>query len=237
MNRALAAIVLLGGFAATARANSIITWSTPQTITGASDVSTLGTLVSSATADPNGGTVNGVPFSYSSSFCYNSTSSGLPSAGTPDATYNDLLSYFQYRNTYNNNLAYTDDSDLAGLTVGNTYEVEYWVNDTRDLFGSGITRSEYFSGGDDTYGGGDTSAAVLYPGDGSGPGQYIIGTFTADSTVEVVGITPVASTDGDAGGEINMLEIRDITAVPEPTTLALAGLGGAALLFRKRRNA
>jgi hypothetical protein len=34
-----------------------------------------------------------------------------------------------------------------------------------------------------------------------------------------------------------MLEIRDITAVPEPTTLALAGLGGAALLFRKRRNA
>lgn len=228
----LTAFALFTGLAINAQANSDITWSTPQTISGASDVSTLGTTLYAFTA--YGGaqqTVNGVPFQYIASFTFDSVYGGLPSAGTPDASYNTALSGFHYNNVHNNNFAYTHDSDFAGLKVGHTYQIEFWLSDTRNL---GFTRGEYLSGGADTYGT-DTSAEVLYPADGTSAGQYITGTFTADSTFELVAFTPVASINGDAAGQLNMYQVRDITSAPEPTTLALVGVGSLALLFRKRK--
>lgn len=64
-----------------------------------------------------------------------------------------------------------------------------------------------------------------------GVGEYVIGTFTATGTTEVIDIT--------AGSvpQINAFEVRDITAAaPEPTSVALIGLGALVLLFVNRRR-
>jgi len=59
------------------------------------------------------------------------------------------------------------------MVPGNTYLIQFWVNDGRNI---GQTRSETITGG------ANTSAALSYGSDGSGPGQFITGTFVADNS-------------------------------------------------------
>jgi len=67
------------------------------------------------------------------------------------------------------------------MVPGNTYLVQVWVNDWRDI---GESRSETMTGGT------NTSAPVSFGSDGSGPGQYIIGTFVADSSLGLANSHP-----------------------------------------------
>ena len=67
------------------------------------------------------------------------------------------------------------------MVPGNTYLVQVWVNDGRDI---GESRSETMTGGT------NTSAPVSFGSDGSGPGQYIIGTFVADSSLGLANSHP-----------------------------------------------
>jgi len=59
------------------------------------------------------------------------------------------------------------------MTPGNTYLVQLWINDGRSIGESRSAdrhrRTQYIS-------------TVLYGSDGSGPGQYIVGTFVANSS-------------------------------------------------------
>ena len=182
-----------------------ISWQTPTTIAGPSDVSTQGTYFASwAPGDGGANTlpVNGVTFQGNSDLpgfktvdlanSYN----GFGSPGTADANYNALLQYATFANETPNSLTWN------GMTPGHTYLVQIWVNDGRNI---SQTRSETFTGGT------STSGSVLYGSDGSGPGQYIIGTLVANSLgTQIISINPFSS-GANPDAQINLLQIRDIT--------------------------
>ena len=169
-----------GIFAATANATDI-TWQAPTTISGASDVSTLGTLVGTwAPGDdaynPDSLPVNGVTFNAYGSGPFNSfvSTSGLDdrfgdpsgghfaSPGTADPNYNYLLQTAIY--SFGESISLT----WSGMTPGNTYELEFWVNDGRNSVTA--ERSETLTGG------ANTSIALTYGTgvSGTGPGQFIL---------------------------------------------------------------
>jgi len=60
----------------------------------------------------------------------------------------------------------------SGMTPGDTYLVQFWVNDGRNSTVN--ARTETLTGG------ANTSAALAYGSGNNGPGQFIIGTFVAD---------------------------------------------------------
>jgi len=239
----LCGLVLLLGQSVSA---STITWNAPENITGASNVQTGNILEayifgnSSVTAT----TINGVTFSpfdvslASSITVGNVTLStsggdgivgtaGLNTFGSGSAPFADLpLAYQSLLGT----AAYTNcnsctaplDVELSGLTIGGTYEVEVWVNDSRSDPGS--YRNETLSGAP------PPTLDFNTTGDG-GVGQYVIGTFTAGATTESFAILGTDSYDPNSASQINGLEVL---ATPEPSTLALLGLGALALAFAFR---
>ena len=98
----------------------------------------------------------------------------------------------------------------SGMTLGNTYLIQFWVNDGRNISQS---RSETITGG------ANTSAALSFGSDGSGPGQYIIGTFVANSSGGQTLILTPFSTGANPNPQVNLFQVRDITStlVPAPT--------------------
>jgi hypothetical protein len=205
-----------------------VTWGLPTTISGASDVSTLGTYYgswapyngSANTTPVNGVTFQGFSDLPSLSSTFDNGYNGFGSPGTADNNYNSLL---QYATFANNSTANT--FSWGGMTPGNIYQVELWVNDGRNI---GQSRSLTLSGGS------DTSGVLSYGSDGSGPGQFIIGQFVADlSGSETLTVTPFSS-GANPSAQINLFQVRDISPIPEPTSLAL--LIGVAVLFALRRK-
>jgi len=112
------------------------------------------------------------------------------------------------------------------MTVGDSYLVQLWVNDARNIGG---LRTETFTGG------ANTSAILDYGSnpDGTGPGQFITGTFVADAASQNISIL---ATGYAPSAQFNLLQVRDITPVPEPSTLAVLATGAGALLFGFRRK-
>jgi hypothetical protein len=208
--------------------NANITWNTPLTISGSSDVSTLGNYFGSWTpyAYNSPETVNGVSLGsdlpgVSSTFDNAGGTGTYDSPGTASANYNDLLTSALFGNSAG---PYTVSWD--GMTVGDTYQLEFWVNDARNIGG---LRTETVTGG------ANTSPILDYGSNanGTGPGQYIIGTFVANNASQ--NITILASGYAPSS-QMNMLLVRDITSVPEPSTLALFGTGAFALFCGFRRK-
>jgi hypothetical protein len=62
-----------------------------------------------------------------------------------------------------------------------------------------------------------------------GIGQFAIGTFTADSTSQVLGFSSPTETP-----QLNGLSLR-VTAVPEPASVAMT-MGAAGLFLMRRRR-
>src|SRR3989442_12675602 len=73
------------------------------------------------------------------------------------------------------------------------------------------SRSETLTGGD------STSAPLSYGSDGTGPGQYIIGTFVADSSGSQTLILTPLSSGPNPEPLINLFQVRDITPKPNVT--------------------
>ena len=217
--------------------NANITWNTPLTISGTSDVNTSGTVVGTwAPGDdaynPDSLPVNGVTFNAYGSGPFNSfvSSSGIDghytsynSPGTADGNYNTILQAAIYNNGETMSLTW------GGMTAGNTYLLEFWVQDGRNS--TTAERSESLTGGS------NTSAPLAYGFGDSGPGQYIIGTFVADGTgTETLTVNPFGGADIGGSAQINLMQLRDITPVPEPSTLAVLTMGTGAMLFGLRRK-
>jgi len=144
----------------TAVANAAdITWQAPTTISASSDVSVDGTLVGTwGPGDDWGGLnrsdyypVNGVTFAAYSNGPFGSfiSTSGLndrygsyANPNTADSNYNYLLQTAIY--SYGSSISLT----WGGLTPGDMYEIEFWVNDGRNNVTA--ERSETLTGGANT---------------------------------------------------------------------------------------
>src|ERR1700722_20522358 len=232
MKTAVVCASIIGLLATVVQAqNENISWQTPMTITtsGTSDVNTQGIYFGSWAPHGSTLTVNGVTFQafsdlpgLSSTFD-NSTGPGSYASPNPlDANYNTLLTAGAFGN---NDAPYSFNWD--GMTPGDTYLVELWVNDGRNSTVN--QRTETFTGG------ANTSAFLDYGSGNSGPGQFITSTFLADSSgAETITLTPGAAFPSP---QLNLFEVRDITSVPEPSTLAMLGSGVLTLVYCIRRKA
>jgi hypothetical protein len=222
--------VIAAALAASAHAQSDITWQTPLTISGASDVNMSGTLFGTW-APYNGNassglTVNGVTFQAfpdlpgaADNFDNGGGNGTYATPTTADNNYNTLLNAGAFGNGSG---AYT--VSWNGMTVGNTYLVQLWVNDGRNSIVNG--RTETITGGL------NTSLPLQYGSGDSGPGQYVIGTFVATDPSEALTLTPGPSIPS---AQFNLLQVRDLTPVPEPSAFAL-GLTGLGALFAIKRK-
>ena len=239
--KAISLSAIVAGILVTTASASNITWQTPLTISGTSDVSVNGTLVGTwGPGDDWGGTsrsdyypVNGVTFAAYGSGPFGSwiSTSGLDdrygsfaNPNTADSNYNYLLQTAIY--SYGSSLSMT----WGGMTPGNTYELEFWVNDGRNS--ATAERTETLTGG------ANSSAALAYGtgANGTSPGQFIIGTFVADGTgQQTLTVNAFGGADIGASAQINLLQLRDITPAPEPSALAFAGIGAAALIGLRRK--
>jgi hypothetical protein len=162
-----------------ANAQPDVTWQTPVTIAGTSDVSTSGSYFGSWAPQDGGANtlpVNGVTFQGFSDLPNQVAGStldngydGFGSPNTADANYNALLKYARFSNEGTTPATF----GWSGMIPGTTYLVQFWVNDGRNI---GESRSETITGGS------STSVPISYGSDGSGPGQYIVGTFVADGS-------------------------------------------------------
>lgn len=218
---------------------SVITWGSPTNISGDTNVSTSGTLVAAFNMNGPAATVNGVTFA-SWTFTSNTTSTTLGNftfsesshilaysglgAGSPpfsnlSSGYQSLLST-AISSDDNNTLTLT----MSGLTVGHQYVFEFWVNGSNtagtDNFRTTATAPNSVSLDDNT-----TNAI-------GGTGQFVIGTFTCGDPTEVISFT---GTDTTQAPTVNAFQLRDITAVPEPSTLALLGVGAGIAVFRRKK--
>ena len=213
-------VLILSGLAALhPAAAQFITFGAAQTISGVSDVSTLGTLVDAYNFSGSSATVNGVLFS-SMAFVkgtgnlsisggdYEYKSFGSSTSGTAfnnlDGSYQSLLTNGLVNNT--NPFNFTE----SGLTPGHRYQVQYFANDSRAL-ASGRTETVTSSGGN--------SQALSYNSTGAdgGVGQYVNGTFTA-TTAGTVTLTAASS----VSAQINGLQFRDLGNAGAPITFGSA---------------
>ena len=225
---AVAATVAVLGSAFSARA-AVIKWGRATDISGDANVSTAGTLVSAYSC--YGGSpsvspvVNGVKFT------------GLASGTSPDGTITSSGGVTSFSNYNNSNGAYgapprfpsnfshnyqallnsaffssTTADPLAftldDLTPGTKYQFEVWVNDMRNLAAS---RTEKVSDG------AGNSVTLAYHTGTLNAGQFVLGTFTADSTGhQVITFTGI----GNTSPQINAFQLRAIISGTPGVTLA-----------------
>jgi len=209
-------VLVLSGLAALPAAAQFVTFGAAQTISGAGDVSTTGTLVDAYNFGGNTPTVDTVPFSSVTSITGSGHLSisgadneyggfGTGGSGTAfnglDNSYQSLLTNGLYKNAASS-MGFTQ----SNLTAGERYQVQYFVNDSRSL-AANRRLSVSSSGGNLQTLNYNTSGA-----DG-GVGQYANGTFTAASG------TVTISANGNASTQINGLQFRDL------------GNAGAAITF------
>jgi hypothetical protein len=217
---------------------ALITWGTPTNISGDSDVSTAGALVGAFNMGSTGvasTTVNGVtfaPFALTGppgaigNFSFTGTSFGgnnaLGAAAGPftalTAPYQSLLSSGVITAAAGiGNFTLT----MNGLVVGATYDFQWWSS-----------TSQAFPGFETTLASSPGSNVSLDKnvGDATGNlGQWVLGTFTADSFSQAITFT---STNRPV---LNGFQLRQLSSVPEPGT-ALAGMALVGLCGTRRRR-
>jgi PEP-CTERM motif len=239
---AAAALLVTTGSTAFAWAEgSVITWGAPTNISGDSDVRTDGTLVGAFNMNGPDVTVNGVTFA---SFTYpfmattatkgNFTftespghmlaASGLGSTSPPFA---NLSSNYQ---TLLSTAVTTDDNNtltltITGLVLGHDYIFEFWTNGSNsagtDNFRTTASAPNPVSLDDNT-----TNAI-------GGTGQFVVGSFHAADATEIITFT---GTDTTQAPTINAFQLRDLSVVPEPGTIALLTIGSALGAFIRRKR-
>lgn len=234
------------------RAQAVVSWGTPTYITGDSDVATTGTLVLAYNFSYNDSegptsfadvTVNGVTFTAvdnSTSALTFTTTAGSYFSTNSSAFASGAAFFTNLSSGYQNLLrsaAYWDIVDAEAFTTpekitfhnlvsGQTYHVQFWVNDSRgDYFdrvnrisdGLGHEVDQRFDAG--------TGAQSL--------GQYVTGSFVADGSTQDFFFSAAA---GNAV-QLNALTLST-SAVPEPSAYAAcAGLAALGLAFLRRRRA
>lgn len=221
------------------RAQAVITWGTPTFISDDADVAPVDTRIwaynfGNVSVSP---VVNGVTFTgyasntgnsdftlttVGSSIYQNATAFGNTGAfyTSLSSDYQNLLRSATYWSGYT---THTQTMTLQNLIVGATYQIQFWVNDSRASYHN--TEVVSFS---DALTDGNT-VEVRYSDNGATLGQYVIGTFTAAETTQVIYLGPYSP-------QINAATLGLVT-IPEPASGALV-LGAASLfgLILNRRR-
>ncbi len=154
-------------------------------------------------------TINGVVFTATNLFDSGEYQEDTFGVSTDDASL-DLL-YLQASYDY---VSVT----LEDLTIGNEYELQSFYGDNRPGInfmmnvGDGINVQATSSGSAEN-------------------GAWIIGTFTADATTQNFH----SSNNDSTASFLSGYQLRDISPVPEPSSTALIGLGGLALILRRSK--
>ena len=177
-----------------------ITWAAPVTCVGDTDVSTTGTAVFAYDCNGSDQTVNSVSFTAVGSGVtianlggnYKGFASGT---GSPAADLSpDYLAVLTGGN-YN-------DGGLATITLnklipGHQYQVQFWVDDSRNLNNGQNRAVTVTSGGN--------SVTLKYPANLAGAlGQYTIGIFTANQASQVITLL------GNYATQFNAIQLRDL---------------------------
>ena len=223
-----------------AQAEAPITFGMPTTISADTDVFNKGTLLyaygfgNPAAANTSLGVVNGVNFLNAGSF-----SNGQLSSGNGNVTVTNFSNTFASGAPTGVSTAYgsvlsncvfvsTDNSGaltLGNLTAGTSYKVELFADDST-AGNNGSQRNETI-----TDGSGDSVILKSNSGTGGGgsAGQFVIGSFTANATTEVLNFPSFTG-----AAYLNALSVE---VVPEPATWAggVLLLGVAGLALRQRR--
>lgn len=205
----------------------------PTLISGDANVSTQGAFDRAYNFAGSTATVNTVTFTgvaandQSNTITFGATSDTVVSNGavngagygSGDAPYNDLSSDYKGilgEAIWNDGGPATLTLTLNGLTLGQQYLFQTWTNDSRSF---GANRSGSITAGNSVildYNNTDASGGL---------GQFVIGTFIADATSQVI-------TYESNNSMINAVQLR---AIPEPGSAALLGMVGVAALIRRRR--
>jgi len=233
-------LLTLTGFLTLSAAHAAtITWSLPQTISGDSDVSTTGTFnraynfggsdpfVANVTVNSvvfttvNSGSSGADTFSFGggtngTSGFYSSTTGAFT---TLSSSYQVLMGSGRYQDAPVGGTS-TQTITLNNLMAGYVYQVQIWVNDSR---GPTSGRTETVSAGNNVtlaFGTGGVQGSL---------GQFVTGTFTADTTSQAITFSSTSS------AQVNALQLRQI-AIPEPTSSLLLATGLLGLTLRRVRR-
>ncbi|HEV2693465.1 MAG TPA: hypothetical protein VG347_11265 [Verrucomicrobiae bacterium] len=200
-----------------------VTWQAPAAVAGTADVNTNGSYFGSwapynsdaANYGSTGLPVNGTKFVSScdlpnfATVGFNNGYTGFNNPNTSDAIYNDLLQSATYEG---NGDGRPVSFNWNGMTPGHTYQIQIWAND-----GRGNHRTESFTGGT------SNSASLNF---GDAPGAYIIGTFVAgNGGRQIISLSGAGSPNGPYP-QVNLLQVRDITVLPNITWQSPAAISG-----------
>lgn len=196
-------------------AQILIPWSSPTSLTGDSDISTLGTYFDAVNTSQSGYTTtaaNGVTFN-ALSFSGGTATDGYLTVSLDGGTYagdgfaGGSADYQTIVDTGSdaNVGSVTIGSALHPLAIGTTYQVQVWSVWTHGPYQATVV--------------GSPDAVFPYAA-----AAYSLGSFTATATTETFGWT-----GGNGPGAYGFLNDISVRAVPEPSTSAL--LAGAALLL------
>ena len=222
-----AAIIAASGTATAAP----ITWAAPVAITTADAALTMGSGVAGAEAWGGGnttvtlasgeqiyfqnGTTNGSNSFASTSGAYGTTTGNTAGYnGTSNGAFNTVLGDFEYDGAQ----ALT----LQNLVVGTQYIVQLFAVDQRYCCGG---NSQYYS----------DASGNLSLGSQFDAGNYVLGTFIADTTTEtIIAYNTYGSLGGSGGIETNLNAV--VLYTPEPASIAIftTMLGGIAAARRRR---
>ena len=237
------AIVMVLAATACLKAASI-TWFGPQNITGNTDVKTNGTLFQAVDfGTTSATTVNGVTFSGFSVGSGTSSitvgninlvgtgtqvagrqlrqgafSSGSAPFSTLSGSYQNLVGPGIYsQNGTPAGTAAKITVTITGLSVGQQYDVQYWVNDPRGVQDT-VQRQVQI---------GSQLLSLNTSGTTGGTGQWVLGTFIADGSSQSFDVTGVSSGTVGPVAYANAMQVR---VVPEPSTIIMAASGSLAIL-------
>jgi hypothetical protein len=204
-----------------------ITWATPVTISGTTDIDTVGTVFQASNFAGAATTVNGVTFdafnvtdgsgtvgNIGITGGQNITSFG---EGDPATAYGSLPS--AYQELLKTGIIFGATVTVQNLTIGSQYSIQFMANDSRLATGS-QDRKVFLNTNQVTLDINSTNAQ-------GGVGQWVRGTFTADAT------TQSFTVGGSSHAYANAMQVR---IVPEPEMLAGIGVIGSCLAAVIRRR-